>query len=260
MNLLIEHQCPQCGGPVELEETDRLFFCEFCRVKSYLMPRGFFRYMLPNSAPDEMELIYAPYWRFKGMLFSTVLSGVKHRFIDVSHQAVTSRFFPASLGLRSQAMKLRFVTSKSPGLFLKPTRTPAEIVETFDQRFGATLPKPVFHHAHVGETLSLVYAPFYLKKGKIFDAVLNKPVSTTVADEFDLDQFKGGTPNWPTGFLPTLCPKCGWDLNGQRDSLALLCHNCNSIWRPSGDGLKRTNFAHIPGDGENIIYLPCLHP
>ena len=98
MNLVIEHQCPQCGAPVLLEETDRLLACEFCRVKSYLMPKRFFRYMLPNAAPEDRDLVYAPYWRFKGMLFSSVLSGVKHRFIDVSQRAVSTPVFPGVSG------------------------------------------------------------------------------------------------------------------------------------------------------------------
>jgi hypothetical protein len=154
-------------------------------------------------------------------------------------------------------MKLRFATPDNEGWFLKPTRMPESVVDTFDRRFGASLPKPIFHRAHVGDTMSLIFAPFYIKDGKMIDAVLNKPVST-LPDEFDLDRFSGGRPNWPTGFLPTLCPNCGWDLKGQRDSLALLCHNCNSVWRPSGNALKRTPFAHIPpaDNGEDIMHLP----
>jgi hypothetical protein len=256
MNLLIEHQCPQCGAPVVLEETDRLLACEFCKVKSYLMPKGFFRYMLPHDAPDEAELFYAPYWRFKGMLFSTVPGGVKNRFIDVSQQAMGSTFLPVSLGLRSQAMTLKFITSKTPGQFLKPTVPAEKMLQTFDDRFGASLPKPIFHQAHVGEALSLIYSPFYIKGNKVFDAILNQPVSPKLPDDFDMALFKGGSPNWPTGFIATLCPNCGWDLMGYRDSLALLCHNCDTIWRPSKDGLRKTGFAHIKGNGEGSIYMP----
>jgi hypothetical protein len=43
---LIEYQCPQCGAPAILTETDRLFTCQFCRVKSYLLPGDYFRYVL----------------------------------------------------------------------------------------------------------------------------------------------------------------------------------------------------------------------
>jgi len=97
-DILIEHQCPQCGAPAVLKETDRLFACEFCRVKSYLLQNDFFRYMLPNSAPENKDLLFFPYWRFKGMLFSCVENGIKHRFIDISHQAVESKLFSTFRG------------------------------------------------------------------------------------------------------------------------------------------------------------------
>lgn len=256
MNLLVEHQCPQCGAPVVLEETDRLLACEFCRVKSYLMPKGFFRYMLPNNAPADKALIYAPYWRFKGMLFSTVSTGVKHRFIDVSQQAVTYPLFPATLGLRSQAMKLKFVASETPGRFLGADVPSEKMLATFDERFGAELPKPIFHQAHIGETLSMIYAPFYVQGDKLMDAILNKPLPGLLPEDFDPETLNGGKPNWPTGFIATLCPNCGWDMHGQRDSLALLCNNCNSIWQPARQGLRQINFAHVQGDGEGLMYLP----
>jgi hypothetical protein len=117
INFLIEHQCPQCGAPAILEETDRLFDCEYCRVKSYLLQKDFFRYMLPNSAPENKDLVFFPYWRFKGTFFSCVESGINHRFMDISHQAVESRYFPISVGLRSQALKLNFVTPETRGLY-----------------------------------------------------------------------------------------------------------------------------------------------
>ena len=57
-SFIIEHQCPQCGAPAELEETDRLFQCGYCRVKSYLTIPDYFRYTLPHHAPAGKELIY----------------------------------------------------------------------------------------------------------------------------------------------------------------------------------------------------------
>ena len=58
-SLLIEFQCPLCGAPATLEETDHLFSCEFCRVNSYLMSRVY-RYVLPDKASENRELIYFP--------------------------------------------------------------------------------------------------------------------------------------------------------------------------------------------------------
>lgn len=254
-DLLIEHQCPQCGAPAILKETDRLFACEFCRVRSYLLQDDFFRYMLPNSAPENKDLVFFPFWRFKGMLFSCVESGIKHRFIDVSHQAVESRYFPISLGLRSQALKLKIVTPEINGYFLKPTFSFKDIIDIFNHRFSTSLPSPIFHQSHVGDTLSLIYSPFY-KEEKIYDAVLNTAVTPILPDDFEAVSLPGGYPDWRTQFIPTLCPGCGWDLDGRRDALVLNCKNCNSIWRPSKNGFKPLKFAIMPTKDKNIIYLP----
>ena len=119
MRILIDHQCPQCGAPSVLEETDRLFSCQFCRVKSFLHVKDHFRYILPHKAPREQELFYFPYWRLKGMLFSCTGDGVREQFIDVSYQAIDNAHFPVSVGLRSQALKMRFATSETHGGILK---------------------------------------------------------------------------------------------------------------------------------------------
>jgi predicted RNA-binding Zn-ribbon protein involved in translation (DUF1610 family) len=255
INLLIQHQCPQCGAPAVLKETDRLFDCQFCRVKSYLFQKDFFRYLLPSAAPKDKDLVFFPYWRFKGMLFSCIQSGIKHRFIDVSHQAVESNIFPVSVGLRSQALTLSFVTKETPGRFLKPTLSFKHVLGNFNRKISTTLPKPVYHQAHIGETLSLIYSPFYMND-KMYDAVLNRPVSSVLPEDFDTMGFSSGRPDWRIHFVPIICPGCGWDLYGQRESLVLPCKNCNTVWRPEKNKLKRIKFACIPGEGDNIIFLP----
>ncbi|MGD8461310.1 MAG: hypothetical protein PVH27_13225, partial [Desulfobacterales bacterium] len=185
-----------------MEETDRLFNCGFCRVKSYLEATDAFRYMLPSKAPQSKDLLYFPYWRFKGMLFSCAGNGVEHKFVDVSHQAVASPIFPVSLGLRSQALKLKFITPDTEGRFIKPTQPLARIEEDFDERFGKTLPKPVLHYAHIGETISLIYAPFYIEN-RLYDGVLNSPVATAAVADFDLDQLAFENPHWRIHFMAT---------------------------------------------------------
>ncbi|GAH03518.1 unnamed protein product, partial [marine sediment metagenome] len=49
-----------------MEETDRLFACEFCRVKSYLVATDVFRYMLPSKAPESKELLFFPLLALQG--------------------------------------------------------------------------------------------------------------------------------------------------------------------------------------------------
>jgi hypothetical protein len=253
--LTIEHQCPQCGAPALLKETDRFFSCGFCRVNSYLVQDKFFQYMLPNAAPKGKDLVFFPYWRFKGMLFSCLESGIRHRFIDVSYQAVESSFFPISLGLRSQALNLSFVTPEKIGYFLKPTYSFNKAMNIFKLRFSTSLPSPVLYQSHIGDTISLIYSPFY-GEGKLYDAVLNKALASMPPDDFNVSSLPGGRPDCQIQFLPTLCPGCGWDLEGQRDALILLCRNCNTTWRPTKNGLKSVKFATMPSNAENIVYLP----
>lgn len=255
MDFVIEHQCPQCGAPAVLKETDRLFACEYCRVKSYLLQRRYFRYMFQAAAAEDKDLVFFPYWRFKGMLFSCVVGGIKHRFMDASHQAVQSRHFPVSVGLRSQALKLKFATPETKGYFLKPTHTFADVMQIFNNRLNTSLPKPIFHQAHIGETLSLIYSPFYMDE-KLYDAILNKPVALSAADNFDPMDLPGGPPDRGIRFVPTLCPACGWDLHGQRDSLVLNCKNCHTVWRPSRNELKQMSFASILEKKNQVFYLP----
>ena len=252
---LIEHQCPQCGAPATLEETDHLFVCEFCRVNSYLLSKDFFRYNLPHSAPDNKDLVYFPYWRFKGMLFSCVPEGIEHRIVDVSQQAVDSELFPISVGLRSQVLKLRFVSPETRGYFVEPKLPSQEVLESIERRFSASLPEPIYHQAFVGNTLSLLNSPFYAD-ARLYDAVLNRAVSSALPEDFDISAFPGGNPDWRIHFIPALCPECGWDLAGERDSLVMTCRNCNSAWYPGKTKFRKINFAHIPDKGDQIRYLP----
>ena len=131
--------------------------------------------MLPSSAPPDQHLIYFPYWRYKGMLFSCLPNGIKERFIDVSQQAIGSLHFPFSVGFRSQALKLRFATGDLSGRFLTPVLRLQAVVDQFIQRFSRDLREPILHQAQIGEAVSIIYAPYYMKDGDcLYDAVLNR--------------------------------------------------------------------------------------
>jgi len=255
-SILIEHQCPQCGAPATLEETDRLFTCQFCRVKSFLTSRDFFRYMLPHRSGVNHELIYLPYWRVKGIMFSSTTTGVKHKIVDVSCQAVTSPYFPVSLGLRSQVLKLRFVSPETAGHFLKSTLPVEKMKKTVEDWSSTHLPKPVFEQALIGESLGQIFSPFYIRSGKVYDAVLNRPVSLESPENCGVDTLPGGHPDWQIRFIPALCPKCGWDLDGERDSLVLHCKNCHTLWQEARNGFTQIRVSHLPACSDGSLYLP----
>lgn len=189
------------------------------------------------------------------MLFFCGPHKVDERFVDVSQQALSTNSFPFSVGVRSQAMKINFVTPDSTGRFLKPNIDHQEIFGNFEKRFGRNLPRPILHQAHIGEALSLIYAPFFARD-KLYDAVLDKPVSGIPIEDLNLADYAETDPRGHIRFLSTLCPHCGWDLDGERDALVLRCKNCQSTWYPVGKKLKQLKFAHIVGEDPDAVYLP----
>jgi predicted RNA-binding Zn-ribbon protein involved in translation (DUF1610 family) len=253
--LIIEHSCPQCGAPVELEETDRLIRCGFCRVASVIDTSDFFRYVIPHRAENGKPLIYFPYWRFKGMLFSCLAKKIEQRFVDVSHQAFNSPYFPPNIGFRGQTQKIRFLDPDPGDAYVKPNKPFTDVLSLWSDQFSATLPKPILHQEYIGETFSMIYAPFYLDSA-LHDAVLNQAVSQASAERVEAHLVKEDRPRWSMRFLATLCPGCGWDLQGDRDSLALNCTNCQSVWWVKKGRLQQLNTAHAVSTQSQVIYLP----
>ena len=258
-NFHIRHQCPQCGAPAVLEETDRLFTCGYCRVTSYLLQNGVFRYILPAAATAETEaLFYAPYWRFKGVFYSWVPGDeIQHRFMDISHLAIKSDHLPISLGFRSQALKLTFAAGQSRGRFFKHQVTKNQVMDIIRNRFNDTVNTPLIQQEFIGETLSMIYLPIYSKGNRLFDAVLNTPLSSPLPASFDIETFQPEPRIPDIRFIAALCPACGWDLTGARDSIALHCNHCNRMWQATHKGLRQLPVSHVPEEtGSNTIYLP----
>lgn len=253
--IVIEHQCPQCGAPATLEETDRLFTCTFCRVKSFLTNKRFFHYLIPHTPKGDGEAVYLPYWRLKGFLFWSMQSGIKYRIVDVSRQAVSSPYFPVSLGLRSQTMKLRFVPPDVKGIFLKADTAAEKMKDAVQGSFLTGLADPVFEQALIGETPSVIYSPFYIRS-RIHDAVLNRPVSDVLPGDFKIESRKDLHSDMEIRFIPALCPRCGWDLEGERDSLVLHCRNCRILYQAGNGSFKPIRVAHVPEYDEGCTFLP----
>jgi ribosomal protein L37AE/L43A len=256
-NFLVEHQCPQCGAPVVLEETERFFTCSYCRVKSYLMHHGYLRYYLPAKTPQRPDLFYIPYWRFKGMGFSLQASQTTHRFIDTSQQAVNLSGMPPSLGLRPQAINMRFVLPDTPGQFIKPQVPKIEAMQTVERRMQQALKRCTMRQFFIGESISIIYAPFY-GTNRLFDGILEQPLGA----EFDLTErlikAPASKPARQFSFVPSLCPACGWDMQGRPDTRVLHCTNCTTAWMASRSGFKQVPFSHWKAKhpAETDRYLP----
>lgn len=254
--LTIETACPQCGAPAELGETDRLVTCPFCRVKSFLVSRDGFRYLLPAKSPRRAELVYVPYWRFKGLFFSFRPSGVEHRFIDVSEIAADLPSLPRTLGLRPQGVRLRFLTPQAEGRFLPPAQTFGRAMAAFLGRRRTPLERPPLCTAHIGESTGLLYAPFGVDGPFLVDGVLDRPLGVRPPPELLSLPADGLRPSAGVIFLPALCPDCGWDLEGVPQALALHCRNCESSWIPSGERLTQVASCCTVGGGEESFFLP----
>ena len=193
------------------------------------------------------------------MLFSMEREGVTERFVDSNLLALRSPCFPISLGVRPQALPLRHVTAGVSGKFLSPDfqfqglRPNREALPEVrgTAMAGRALPAKAF----VGEMVSLIYSPFDFKGGVLFDAILDRPATQSPdgpPEEGSFDQ----DPACHIQFIPMLCPNCGWDLEGERNALVLLCRNCDSAWQASGGSLEELDFAFTLSVDDGSFYLP----
>lgn len=266
-NWKIEQQCPQCGAPVLLEETDRLFTCSFCRVRLFISPGDVFRYYIPPQDRSVKDVVFVPYWRFKGMTFLCRADRTEQRIVDATALAVDCKGLPHSLGVRPQAAPLRFVSRElEPHLFL-PHRPFDSVFSWIEKRLlsvetgiagrkaGGLSSEKVYHRAYIGETSSLIYLPVFIEDGSLYDAVTGRRMASMpgeYSEGLPLQRLQAGR----LSFIPTLCPRCGWDLHGGKDSLVHLCRNCDTAWKVSGDGLEGLDFAVVPAADAPSAYLP----
>lgn len=255
MGFIIEQECPQCGAPIELSETDRILACPYCDVQSYLFVPGYFRYILPHKAPDK-EIIYAPYLRFRGSVFYCGERSIGHRIIDITQTGVKLTGIPISLGVRPQAMKARFATGKIQGKFMKFSLKAIDILTRAAKLSNISEKEEILHRAFIGETMSIMYLPVYVNEEKLYDAILNRPLANLKEGRNAIDSRLIKKPPESISFIPTICPKCGWTMKGEKDSVVLICDNCVTAWE-----IKDKKYSNIKmivsgerSDGQ--VYLP----
>ena len=253
MSWKIEHPCPQCGAPVETEETDRIFNCGYCRTRLYISPREIFQFFLAPREPDP-EIFFLPYWRFKGMEFRWDELQVTGKISDSTILAMKLKpLLPSSLGVRPQVLKLRYAAPGVPGRFIKP-QLPFRTSGDHSCRSESHTPD-VF----IGEIKSLIYSPVSVKGEWLFDAILDRPVCQAHDGPWNSPQVdETMKPGEQICFLPTLCPRCGFDLDGEKNSLVLFCPNCATSWQARNSAFESVAFDFIaPRGGDNAdVYLP----
>jgi predicted RNA-binding Zn-ribbon protein involved in translation (DUF1610 family) len=255
MALAVEQECPQCGAPIALEETDHLLRCPYCNVKNFLFAPDYFRLVLPHKAPDK-DIIYVPYLRFKGNVYLCQGQTIGHRVVDITHLGAPVKGLPLSLGLRPQAMKMKFVTPNMAGSFLKCSLKLAAILDKVGKHTSGSGSAQLLHRAYIGETLSLIYLPLFVQEGMVFDAITKRPIVKLSQGQDIFESAIDDNPRWRLTFMATLCPQCGWNLDGERDSVILTCSNCNTAWEASEGKFVRVGLVVVPGREEKTVYLP----
>ena len=256
MDISVEHECPQCGGAVTLSEADHILGCPFCGVRSFINASGYRRFMLPVKEPGR-EYIFVPYLRFKGNVFFCDERRVGSRLVDITQLAVSGvKGLPFSLGLRPQAMKMRFFAGNSAGSFARITVDAKGLLQRAGRIPSSMKRGRVYHRVYIGETLSIIYLPLYVSDSRLYDGILERPLSDSGFEEESLHAVPLEKIQWKFNFLPTICPRCGWDLEGDSQSVVFACSNCLSFWE-----LKKGRFERVDGyfasvDGGADLYLP----
>ena len=255
MGFTVEQECPQCGAPIELDEADHLMECPYCGVNHFLSANDYFRFVLPSKTEQE-DTFYAPYLRFKGNVFYCDLQNVGYRIVDITHLGIPITGLPISLGLRPQAMKMRFVNPKLNGSYIRFSLKAIDIINRAGKLSTGPSSKQILHRAFIGETLNLIYLPLYLKNDRLYDGVIDKPVQGFNGNKDVLEQALLKAPKWKIGFMATICPHCGWNLTGKKDSIVLTCSNCESAWEVVKGRFNRVRHVMVPSPSDHPIYLP----
>jgi hypothetical protein len=114
---------------------------------------------------------------------------------------------------------------------------------------------PAHHRAWIGEQVSLVYYPLSRWDGQVVDTLRGRPVMPV--ERWENTALAVKQPDTPVRYYAAACPDCGWDLEGDRDTLVLSCRNCERAWMRGQEGLQDMDFRVIMDDSkEPQVGLP----
>lgn len=262
MELTVQQPCPTCGAQIELKEDDRLLLCDYCDVNNFRIQQKLPRFLLPARLPSDVHensLFYLPYLRFKGTVFYCQANKVHHKIVDTTRVGVAINRLPVSLGLRPQAMAVKPLISGQEGRFARQTikaRTVFSDAARITQLFSSDKKNPVLHRAFIGETISRIYLPAYVRRSTLYDGITHERIGpSSLIDGFASTSMVAKT-EWEPSFLSTICPGCGSDMTGSRDSIVMTCKNCQSLWQEEGGAFKKLNFQVIQGGNKEGVHLP----
>ncbi len=262
MELQISHPCPSCGGPVEMQEADRLTSCLYCDVQSYMVHSGLQRYVLPDQVPAHIareKILYFPYLRFKGNMFTCQGMEVQTKVLDTTHRGLETDMLPLSLGMKPQAMKVALVSKALTGLFVRRQDTAIKVLQRaylVEDTITEMNEQALNHRAFIGETVSCIYLPLYIENGLVYDGVLTRKIGRVepwLTDKTTLVRYQQ---EWEPRFLATICPQCGASMQGEHDSLVMNCYNCDSCWTEKKGKFVPVPYMRLSPRKKNGLQLP----
>jgi hypothetical protein len=105
------------------------------------------------------------------------------------------------------------------------------------------------YRACIGEIISLIYAPFFVRDNALIDGITGSLIN---AGDIPV---QGKTPenrSASVSFLSTLCPNCGWQMLGEKGTIIMLCGKCNTAWTAASGVFtpvpRLRAFEKTPGD------------
>jgi len=206
---------------------------------------------------DYEKLVYVPYMRFRGSVYTCVDKSVNHHIVDTSLLGVPQfTMLSPSLGVRPQAMKLSFATDALSGTFLKCFRSVDDILERAGNLQKIEEDQQLFHRAYIGETVSLIFQPLFVEENTLGDAITGNLIANLPHGLDSLSKAINPTPSLDLEFLPTICPQCGWNLSCASDSVVLTCANCHTAWEANGKQFNQVQCVSLPFQGRESISLP----
>ena len=262
MELKISHSCPSCGGPVLLQEADRLTTCAFCDTNNYMIDSGLQRFVLPDKIPDRIsreDIFYFPYLRFKGNIYFCQGQDIDYKVLDTTHQGLVSGAAPLTLGLRPQAMQVVIANESHVGKFIVRKETAVKILQRASmlaKTFTESDKEPLHHRAFIGETVSCVYLPLYIEEGQLYDGVLNRVIGKAEKWFEDVRMSVRYRKEWEPRFIATICPQCGAAMEGSPESLIMHCYNCHSCWAEKKGRFVPVPFSFVVSERKKSMYLP----
>jgi len=153
-------------------------------------------------------------------------------------------------------MKMRFVNKDTKGSFLRCLLKTSELLARAERHSSASDSGQVFHRAYIGETMNLIYLPMYVEKETLFDGITHRPIAKLPRDSEIFSSIIDRNPCWGLTFLATLCPRCGWDLEGEKGSVVLTCSNCETAWEAKSGRFVKVDIHIAAGGQPENTYLP----